>query len=38
MTCYIKIMYNYVDKSLYYDVINPYTHNIAHVIIQPLEI
>ena len=29
-------MYNYVDKN--YDVIIPYTHNTAHVIIQPLEI
>ena len=29
-------MYNYVDKN--YDVIIPYTHNTAHVIILPLEI
>ena len=29
-------MYNYVDKN--YDVIVPYTHNTAHVIILPLEI
>ena len=27
-------MYNYVDKN--YDVIIPYTHNTAHVIILPL--
>ena len=29
-------MYNYVDKN--YDVIIPYTHNTAHVIILPPEI
>ena len=29
-------MYNYVDKN--YDVIIPYIHNTAHVIILPLEI
>ena len=29
-------MYNYVDTN--YDVIIPYTHNTAHVIILPLEI
>ena len=29
-------MYNYVDKI--YDVIIPYTHNTAHVMILPLEI
>ena len=29
-------MYNYVDKN--YDVIIPYTHNTAHVIILPHEI
>ena len=35
MTCYVRI-YNYVDQN--YDVIIPYTHNTAHVIILPLEI
>ena len=29
-------MYNYVDKI--YDVLIPYTHNTAHVMILPLEI
>ena len=29
-------MYNYVDKI--YDIIIPYTHNTAHVMILPLEI
>ena len=31
MTCYVCIII-YVDKN-YYDVIIPYTHNTAHVII-----
>ena len=30
------MLYNYVDKI--YDVIIPYTHNTAHVMILPLEI
>ena len=36
MTCYVRMYYNYVDQN--YDVIIPYTHNTAHVVILPLEI